>query len=118
MSQARASMTSRCVIERNARRGTGTDPYGNDPEPLWEALSVGTPCRYWFDGVRTVMDGDKATEVTTRKMTVPSGTDVTEDDRIRSVTDRLGNTLADGPMRIDGVGHRRGHIVLTMVDVR
>jgi len=111
-------MTHRCTIERDGTRGTGTDPYGNDPAPSWATHLSGLVCRFWFDSGSTVIDGDKAVEVTKRMLIVPAGTDVTEDDRVVSVTDRLGEVLADGPMRIDSVGHRQGHIVLTMVDER
>lgn len=111
-------MTHRCDIQRDSSAGLGTDPYGNDPTPAWGAHLTDLPCRFWFEEGKTVIDGDKATELTIRMMIVPAGTDVTEDDRVLNVTDRLGASLADGPMRIDSVGHRQGHLVLRMVDVR
>lgn len=118
MSQARSSMRHRCTIQRDANHGGGTDPYGGDAAASWAALHTSLACRYWFSAARTVIDGKLQTEIKTRMMLVPTGTDVTEDDRVLSVTDRLGNEIADGPMRIDSVGRREGHIVLTMVEVR
>ncbi len=118
MSLARLSMTNRVDVQRDANYSGSADTWGNDSPANWQAHLTSLPCRFWFDGVQTVVDGIKSTEVTTRKLIVPAGTDITEDDRIVSVKNRLGVELADGPMRIDSVGHRSGHIVLTLVDVR
>lgn len=118
MSLARLSMTNRCDVQRDANYGQSEDAWGNDDPASWQSHLTSLPCRFWFDGTETVIDGVKGTEVTTRKLIVPAGTDITEDDRIVSVKDRLGVELADGPMRIDSVGHRSGHIVVTLVDVR
>lgn len=116
--RSRTAMTHRCTIERDVNHGDNADPWGNDEPASWTDSREDIPCRFWFEDATTVIDGTKASEMTTRKMILPKGTDVTEDDRILSVTDRLGNAVADGPMRIDSVGHRMGHVVVTMVDVR
>jgi hypothetical protein len=111
-------MTHRCLIERDAARLQSPDPYGNSGLPDWETHLENVPCRWWFEGVRTQVEGAKELEISTRKLVVPLETDVTEDDRIAWVHDQRGRELADGPMKIDSVGHRADHLVLKMVEVQ
>lgn len=115
---ARNSMTHRCQIDRNAALEGAPDPYGSPATPQWALLTTGVPCRWWFEGTRTVLDGGSQKEVSRRKLIVPLETDVTEDDRVAWVHDQRGRELADGPMRIDSVGRRADHKVLTMVEVQ
>jgi hypothetical protein len=115
---ARNAMTHRCTVQRNSSLGGGTDPWGNDAASDWDPHLAGLSCRFWFAGGQTIYDGQKQVELTTRMLLVPEGTDITEDDRIVSVLDRRGRELADGPMRVDALGRRDGHLVATLVDDR
>lgn len=115
---ARNAMVHRCNVERDASLDTQTSPWGGDPPPDWDLHLTDLHCRFWFDSGQTKYDGQKQVEITTRKLVVPLGTDITEDDRIVSVRDRRGRVVADGPMRIDSVGDREDHRVLRVVDVR
>lgn len=118
MSGARASMTHRCLIERDASRLTSADPYGQPEAARWEGHLTNLPCRWWYEGSKTVVGDGTQKEVSTRKLIVPLGTDVTADDRIAWVHDQRGRTVADGPMRIDEIGNRADHVVLKMIEVR
>lgn len=111
-------MVHRCTVQRDASVGAGGDPWGNDQAPAWSDHLVDLPCRFWFEEGRTIKDGDQQIELTKRKLVVPDFTDITEDDRVFNVRDRRGRELADGPMRVDSVGRRDGHLVAWLVDVR
>lgn len=115
---ARNAMTHRCDVQRDASRGDGGNDWGGDPAPDWQTHLDELHCRFWFESGQTIYDGTKAVELTTRKLIVPWGTDITEDDRIVSVRDRRNRELADGPMRVDTVGNRDGHLVLSLVEDR
>ena len=114
---ARESMTHRCRIDRDASLAAAPDPYGAPGLPVWAQHLTDIPCRWWYEGTRTVLDGGSQKEISRRKLICPLGTDVTEDDRIAWVHDQRGRELAEGPMRIDSVGLRADHMVLTMVEV-
>lgn len=115
----RNMMTHRCSIERDVNHGgAGEDPYGNDDVPSWTDVTANVHCRFWHEGTRTDFSGNDQVEIETRKLVVPVDTVVDEDDRITEVRDRRGRLLAAGPMRIDGIGRRIDHLVLTMVNVR
>lgn len=117
---ARNVMTHRTTIRRDTTHGgAGEDPYGGDGVPTWTTTTTGdVSCRFWHESTRTVMDGNEATEVEVRKVMLPVGTDVTEDDQLGDVRDRRGRLIAQGPMRIDGLGRRLDHIIVTSVVVR
>jgi hypothetical protein len=111
-------MIHRCTLQRDASRTTTPDPYGNHELPSWQTHLSDLHCRWWFQATRTIMNGDTQQEVQVRKLVVPLDTDVTEDDRVLEVVDRRGRQLSVGPMRIDSVGDRLDHKVLTMVEVQ
>lgn len=64
------------------------------------------------------MDDDKVVELSSRQVALPLTADVTEDDRIVDLTDRLGNPVVDGPMRIDEVLTYPDHKVVRVVASR
>jgi hypothetical protein len=108
-------MIHRCTIERNTVASL-VDDYKNPVPPQFEALYTDVPCRGWLYIGRTADDG-KTVVVEDRRILVPLGTDVTERDHISSITDRLGAELFTGPMRIDHVGVRKDHLVLSVTEV-
>ena len=112
-------MTHRCTIERDTKHGgVGEDPYGNDDVPVWTDLATDVRCRFWHESTGTTFGGNEQVEMETRKLVVPLDTVVDEDDRISDIRDRRGRLLAAGPMRVDGIGRRLDHYVLTMVEIR
>lgn len=119
---ARGTMHMRAHVQRDANVGQGGGTWGQDSPPVWQDHILALPCRFWFDdtarNTQTVKDGDKDVVMSGRKLIVPEGTDIREDDRVVSIVDRLNRELADGPMRIDTVGRRKGHLILQLVDIR
>lgn len=117
---ARRRMRHRCTIQRNASRGTSTNPWGADDTADWQSHLTNLPCWFWQEGrgSRTVMDSDKVVEISVKRVMVPLDADVTEDDRVLSVTDRLGATVATGPMRIDVVRVTKDHKILEVEEDR
>lgn len=120
---ARNSMIHRCNVERDGSLGLHEDPWGGDDVPEWTTHLTDLSCRFWWQeavGITgsTIKDSEKLIEMTRRILIVPEGTDIHEDDRVVSVRDRRDRELADGPMRIDAVGRRDGHLVCRLVDVR
>lgn len=111
-------MVHRCDVERDASLVGPADDWGGPATPVWNLHLNELSCRFWFEQGSTVMDGDKQVELTRRKLIVPEETDLTEDDRVVNVRDQRNRVLADGPMRVDSVGRREGHLVAWLVDVR
>ena len=120
MSLARRTMTHRALVQRDANFGGLANNWGDDSVPDWQTHIAALECKFWFEERFSgpAVDGNRSATLTRRKMIVPKGTDITENDRILNVEDRLGNEIADGPMRIDTVGYRKGHIALTLIEDR
>lgn len=118
---ARSQMIHRASIERDTQ--VGSDTWGNPDASTWTAHLSDVPCRVWYESEREVIGGtstgkgDKTAVIENRKMIVPLGTDVTESDRITAVDDRKGVELFNGPARIESVGRRRNHLVLSIEEV-
>lgn len=102
-------MVHRCTVERAT---AGTDAWGNPAIPAWATHLPALPCRAWYSAGREVTDAGKTAVVEDRRMIVPRDTDVREDDRVAAVTNRKGEMLFPGPMRIESVGRRRDHLDL------
>ena len=51
-------------------------------------------------------------------MIVPKGTDITEDDKLVSIQDRLGVSISASDFRIESVIRRAGHLELVLEEVR
>lgn len=113
-------MTHRCTIQRDAKHATNLDEWGNDEPPVWgdAVTQTGISCRYWYDDAATIMDGEKRIMSAARYVLLPIDTDVTEDDRVSTITDRRGRVLVEGPLRIDSLGaHELDHLVAKLVTV-
>ena len=81
-------MTEQAIIERDQG---AYDAYGADGEPDFQYLST-VPCRFWWDrstgarsANRTYVSPAREVPVSDGGLLVPSGTDVTERDRITSI---------------------------------
>lgn len=92
----------------------GADDWGGSPEPDWKPHLVDLPCRVWFQSGREVTSPDKTAVIEDRKAILPVDADVTEGDRLRSVTDRRGREIQPGPMRIESVGRKDDHLLLAL----
>lgn len=111
---SRLSLIHRCTIERDTAPAS-TD--GWEGTPVWQPHLTGLLCRWWVrDGREEVKDGQTVVPLTETRLIVPLGTDVTERDRVTSVTYR-GGTVQDGPLGIRAVLVRRDRIELALTEV-
>lgn len=112
MPQAAVSqMRHRAVIERDAG-GADTD-WNTAPAPSWATLAT-VKCFVWSKTRRERVDDEKTAVIEDLRCIVPLSTDVTERDRLASVTDRQGVTILSGPLRIEGVQRVHTHLELTL----
>ena len=111
---SRLSLTHRCTIERGS---SSPDAWGNPGVPTWSAHLSDQPCRAWATaGREAVTDTTTVVVIEDVRLILPLGTDVTEQDRIASVTYR-GETTQDGPLGIRAVLVNADHIELLLVKV-
>jgi len=108
---ARQRMTMRLYIQRN---NAMANAYGHKSPQTWEALST-TAGYVWIEKEDT-RHGNEMSQVSARyRAIVPSGTDVTEADRIQKVENRA-DTPEElfGTMYIDAVIRRNNHLELRL----
>lgn len=114
---ARGTMTMRAHVQRDQ---AAADPFGGKLSSNWQTLHAALPCRVWHTRQRSshVLDGDKIVEVIGLLLAVPTGTDITPKDRVVDVRDRLGTVLFPGPVNIDSVSFRIGHVIIALESIR
>lgn len=113
----RQLMTMRATIVRanGDADGSLTDDWGGelaDPDP--QVWAEGVPCYAWqpVENVEQLMEASGMFGVV--RMIVPAGTDVSEEDVIDEITDRRGNTIFDGPLRVFGISQRNGYVAVML----
>ena len=115
MNPARGRMIMRATVERPT---SGTDAWGNESAPTWSVHpSNPIPCWAWVKSAREIIDGDKVATVRDFRLMMPSGTDITERDKIANISDRMGAVLFPGPIGIDTVERQPGHLELMLQSV-
>lgn len=92
-------LTMRAAIERN--QATAMDAWNNPVAPQWQAVGT-VPCFVWSNSAREIEDGRKSAQVEDLRALFSMGADVREDDEISAVTDRAGNVLMPGRLKIEG----------------
>ena len=114
---ARAQMVHRCAIERDAAHGT-PDGYGLSSAADWQLLQANVPCFWWSTAGRELIGAEKSEVIQDMRMLVEIGTDVTERDRVKDVTDRLGHSIRQGAMGITGPPMwKHDHLELVLTEV-
>ena len=92
-------LTMRAAVERN--QATGTDGWNNPVAP--DFAPVGTlPCFIWSTASRELVDGQKTAMIEDVRGLFALGADLAEGDEIASVTDRAGNVLIAGRLKVEG----------------
>lgn len=112
---AERAMVFRCSIQRD--QADDADDWNQRGEPDWQPHLEDVPCY-----VRTTAGREPAEAATTpvlidRRILVPLGTDVTEADRIASITDRDDGELF-GTMGIEGVLRHHTHVEVLVEQIR
>jgi head-tail adaptor len=114
---SRVGLRYLCAIARDANAGA-SDAWGGSPTPNWQPLAT-VPCNAWTGGGRELVEADRTAVVEDRRVSVPLGTDVTEADRVASVTARFGGAVVfEGPMNVEAVLRYDDHLELVLGRVR
>jgi hypothetical protein len=109
-------MTMRAVIERD---GTATDnAWGQPDAPSWATFGDPVPCWVSSDARRHAIDVDKDALVEDLRIMFPKGTGITENDRIASITDRLGTVLYTGPIHLEAGQYKHDHVEFALTRVK
>lgn len=109
---ARQRMTMRTTIERDQATA---DPYGSPGPPDWQTLESDVPCYVWAEAARKMISDTQTVTLDHPGAIVPLGTDITEEDRLASITDRRGTQLF--PLfYVDAVMRRKDHLELRLRD--
>ena len=114
-SPVRGAMKQRATFERNfavlMAGATDINGFGQKVEDWRELCTVS--CWAWSSGKHIAVADVRIATVDSPGMVVPSGTDVTEADRVKVVTDRAGAQVF-GMMGIDAVMTRQTHLELRL----
>lgn len=107
----------RAALERDT--ASGSDAYNAPLAPSFTA--VGTlACFVWSPARRDriIADGEKSAVVEDMRAMFPRSTDIRQGDEIASVSDRRGNEIIGGRLRVDAppvAKHRHLEVALTRV---
>jgi hypothetical protein len=113
---ARSRMTQRALVQRST--SPGEDDYGNPLPGSWATHIAALPCWWYGSTEREAVDEETTAVVTDIKVMVPLSADVTEQDRIAGIVDRLGTTVLPGILGIETVLRLRSHKQLTLSQVQ
>lgn len=104
-------MTMRMNVERNA--SAERDAHNQPVESFGELAEV--PCYAWPKTIQRVSDDGKLASVEIVQAQIPHGTDVTRDDRVATITDRLGVVKFQGPFLVEThPAYRSNHLEVTL----
>lgn len=115
LSSSRVGYRHRCTIQRN---GSGTDAWGDSNDPGWTNHLTGVPCRAWTNGGAEPIDDERTAVVVDNRISVAIGTDLTERDRIASVTDQAGATIFEGPLSVEAILRHTDHLEVLVKRIR
>lgn len=93
-------LTMRAAIERN--QAVGTDAWNNPVAPDFQSTGDLLACFVWSNQSRRQFDDTKTVEVEDMRAMFAIGADIRTNDEITAVTDRQGNALIPGRLRVDG----------------
>ncbi len=109
---SRSRMTQRALVERST--SSGSDDYGN-PLPSTTATHIAAmPCWLYEAGEKEVVSEEATSVAATLKLMAPRSADITEQDRINGIKDRLGTVIEAGILGIETVMRKRTHKELTL----
>lgn len=97
-------LTMRAVVQRNT--ATGKDAWGQPAPATWSTAGT-VRCFAWSNQSRELVDGDKSAMIEDIRIMVALGADLREDDEITAITDRNGNVLIPGRLRVEGPVQRK-----------
>jgi head-tail adaptor len=110
---SRVSLTHLCTTQRI----TGTAETWTAPGVSWADHLTAQPCYGWTEAGREAVSASETVVLEDRRLILALGTDVTEADRVSSVTSR-GSTVFEGPMGIEAVLTYPDHLELILTRAR
>lgn len=116
LTSSRVGLKHRVTVQRNA--GGTTDDWGNPSADAWADYLIDLPCRAWTNAAKEPVDDTTSVVTEDRRLSVAPGADITETDRVRSVTDANGSEIFEGPMDIEGVLRYPDHLELVLERIR
>ena len=93
-------LTMRAEVKRNT--ASGADAWGNPVTPVFTALHAALPCFVWSNSARELVDGAKTAMIEDMRAMFAPGADLAEGDEIVAVSDRDGNVIIPGRLRVEG----------------
>lgn len=101
-------LTHRARVERGA--AAGNDSWGNPTEPVFTVLHNALACFVYSKTSRELVDGAKTAQIEDLRVMIALGADLVEGDVITAVSDRLGNTIVEGRLKVEGpVQYKHNH---------
>ncbi len=113
---ARGRMTMRALVQRD--NASGEDGFGMKLPRDWQTHIASQACFLYTIREDEIIDGVKHVVLGFEKLLMPLGTDITEDDRLLNIKDRLGVTLIANVMRITSVARRHLFLELSVTEVQ
>lgn len=105
-------MTQRALVQRHT--SPGNDDYDNPLPATWATHVEALPCWLHASTEREAVTDESTAVVTDLKAMVPLSADITEQDRIASITDRRGVVIESGILGIETILNQRSHKALTL----
>lgn len=93
-------LTMRARVERNT--ATGTDSWGGPAAPVFTVVFNAMPCFVYSKSARELADGTKSAQIEDLRLMIARSADLREGDEITAVTDRAGNTIIAGRLKVEG----------------
>lgn len=97
-------LTMRAIVQRNTAEGK--DAWGQPVAAVWSTVAT-LNCFAWSSQSRELVDGDKSAMLEDLRIMVKLGADLHEDDELTAITDRRGNVIVPGRLKVDGPVQRK-----------
>ena len=109
----RSVMKHRADIWRDGNLGS-TDGYNNPVAPSFALYTAQQPCYLYQPRLGGEQQGKRNTNIYTWQMLIPQGADITEQDQVRNVTNRVGTEITSHTFNIIQIVRRPQHYILTL----
>jgi hypothetical protein len=102
-------LTMRAQVERD--QAVGKDAWGQKVAPDFQPVGDPLPCFVWSPKAAEIFDGNKSAQLLDLRGLFAIGADLNENDELASVTDRAGNVVVAGRLRVKGpVQYKHNHL--------
>ena len=109
----RSAMKHRADVWRDDNLGE-TDPIGGPVAPDFQPYTAAQPCYLYQPKMGGEQQGDRNVNKYTWQMITPRNLDVTEQDQVRNVTDRIGAEITSHVFNIIQIVRKPQHWLLTL----